>query len=142
MKVYLKKDDGCLVPVDKSSQECIDGLKGNQWYKVSITKPRNVKFHQKFFALLNIVIEQSDYFTGKAQGMAIEELKERIKVKTGHFTITSEVDIEGYGKVPILKTRSIAFDKMDNITFEAFYNTALTILKTDKELGVEGLVFE
>lgn len=141
-EIFIKKENNLLVPADKSSEERLEDLKSGQWYKAKIYKPRNVKFHRKFFALLNAVIEQSDYFTGKSGSMAIEELKERIKIKTGHYNITSEVDIEGLGKVPILKTRSIAFDKMDNITFEAFYNTALHILRTDKDLGVEDLVFE
>lgn len=134
MKIFIKRNGGRLEPANAISESLIEGLKNNTWYSAKITKPRNINFHRKFFALLNEVVERSDFYTGKAQGLAVEELKERIKFKIGHYKIFGKV--EG---VVIIKTKSISFGEMDNIQFEEFYKMAINAILEDEELGISEL---
>lgn len=48
MEIYLKKAGMFLIPESISSDEYAE-LKDGEVYKVTLTKPRNYKFHKKFF---------------------------------------------------------------------------------------------
>lgn len=133
MKIYLKKKEGVLVPSDRHSQDLIEGLKEGTVYRADIVKPRHLPFHNKYWVMLKIVIENSDYFTGMAPLIAKDLLHDMVKFNTGYWEI---IKIKG---IPVSRVKSINFDTMDNVKFEEFYKSAVDYISTDKELGVEGL---
>lgn len=134
MDLYLKKHNNTLIPADRHNESVLEELKNGQWYKAKLNIPRNINFHRKFFALLNTVVELSDFYTCKPKGLAVEELKERVKFKTGWYEIFTYVE-----DTPLVRTKSIAFDKMDNKQFEDFYNRAIDVIIQDEELNIKDL---
>jgi hypothetical protein len=94
-------------------------------YQLSITKPRNLSFHKKFFALLNVGFQNQDFYAN------FEDFKDEIKLKTGffkkHYTLKGNI---------IYFPLSIAFNKMDEIEFEELYEKTITVLIRDIIAGL------
>ena len=53
-EIYLIRQGKSLVPANESDLESLQKLKINHVYKADIVSPRNLKFHKKFFGLLNL----------------------------------------------------------------------------------------
>lgn len=133
MNILVTKKNGNLVPVDEYNQELLDELTYGKDYRVSIKEAREGKLHQKFFAILNQIVEMSDLYTGKSKSLAVEELLTMLKFKSGHY----EVFIEKNG-VNFVRPKSISYKEMDNVEFEAFYQTATgVIVKESDNLGID-----
>lgn len=78
-------------------------------------KPRrNMKFHKKYWSLLNAVILNQEHYK------TTDNLHEAIKFFAGYYETIIPLEGESF-----LKTKSIAFHSMDNQEFEDFYNVAL-----------------
>jgi len=109
----LRTKDG-LVPVDDASVKAV--LKVKEGYEIFAEyKPRrNMKFHKKYFALLNAVILNQEHYK------SVDNLHEAIKFKGGFYETI--IPLDGH---PFIKTKSIAFDKMDGQEFDEFYSVAL-----------------
>ena len=129
MEFYCRVLPEGLVPLDDADWSEKNKLGIGKDVKVHITKPRNLKFHRKFMALLTIVYdnlpekfcdpEDSDNYIGNLSSLLIA-----IKIDLGYCDIL-RVD----GKL-IYKPKSISFGKMDQSEFEHFYDLAVTdILK-------------
>jgi len=73
-----------------------------------------MKFHKKYFALLNaVIINQEHYKT-------VDNLHEAIKYLGGYYETI--IPLEGH---PFIKTKSISFHTMDNESFSDFYSIAI-----------------
>ena len=62
MKIHLIKSLGVLKPVDESDLEVFNNLKTGDIYSCEIKKPRNIKFHRMFFAMINLCFQNQDVF--------------------------------------------------------------------------------
>jgi hypothetical protein len=115
----VKKDFG-FFPVNDNDQEVCKKFADGEVYRCEIKKPRNLKFHRKFFALLQYVFENQEKYD------TVEDLRVEIELKAGNYTehITTK------GKL-IYIPKSIAFEKMDNVEFEALYNKAIDVVLKD-----------
>lgn len=114
MYLNLKKTPTGFIPVDEESVKVFNKVKDGFDIFAEYKPRRNMKFHKKYFALLNaVIINQSHYKN-------TDNLHEVIKFKGGYYDTI--VPLKGE---PILVTKSIAFDKMDNQEFEKFYSVAL-----------------
>lgn len=129
MEFYCRVLPEGLVPLDDIDWSEKNKLGIGKDVKVHITKPRNLKFHRKFMALLTIVYdnlpekfsnpEDSNNYIGN-----LSSLLTAIKIDLGYCDIL-RVD----GKL-IYQPKSISFAKMDQTAFEHFYDLAVTdILK-------------
>lgn len=133
MRIRVTKRNGSLVPVDQLGQDFFEELSYGKEYRVSIKENREHALHKKFFAILGQIVEMSDLYTGKSKSLAVEELLEKIKFKTGHYTIFLEKN-----GLNFIKTKSISFKNMDNLEFEAFYQTATSIIvRESDQLGID-----
>jgi hypothetical protein len=122
MKIHLIKQlNGSLLPAHDSDHEKLKKVKALSMVECDIKQPRNLKFHKKFFALLNMVyqnqpedctIQNFDHFRKyliKRSGYF-----EEIQTPTG---VTYEAD-------------SISFGSMTQETFDKLYSDVLdTIIK-------------
>jgi len=119
----VKKDYGFFPVNDNDLEVCKKFVEG-EVYRCEIKKPRNIKFHRKFFALLQYVFENQDKYDNA------EDLRVEIELKAGNYTehITTK------GKM-IYIPKSIAFEKMDNIEFEKLYNKAVDVILKDFIIG-------
>ena len=114
MELFLtKRTDGLFSPSYNSDYEAAKKIKPGDTVKAQIKKPRNVEFHRKFFALLNMAFENQDDFNNFDEFRAFMVMKagyyKRVVTKTGEFYLPA----------------SISFGNMDQIEFEELYGKML-----------------
>ena len=115
-----KLPNNLLSHVDDDGYDILKKIKIGEIYENEIKKPRNYKFHRKFFALLKLVFENQDKYDN------IKDLRVEIELKTGNY----EEHLTLKGKI-IYIPKSISFDKMDDIEFEKLYNKSIDIILSD-----------
>jgi hypothetical protein len=87
-------------------------------------KPRNLKFHKKFFALLNLVFENQDQYNN------LDHLRKDLTISAGYYDL--RLNIEG---VEIREAKSISFAKMTDTEFSDYYNRIIDVVV--KWLGID-----
>ena len=121
MDLFCKVTETGLVPLDDNDWEVKKLLRLGSDVKVHITMPRNIKFHRKFFALLNLTLDNMrENVQNKLHIYNIEALLTALKIDMGYYSI-----IKIAGKY-VARLRSISFAKMDQAAFEKFYDLAVT----------------
>ena len=96
----------------------------NEPVEFEFTKKRNLKFHKKFFSLLNLVFENQELYIN------IEHLRKDLTISAGYYIL--RYNFEG---VEITEAKSISFANMDEIEFSEFYNRVIDVVV--KWLGIE-----
>jgi hypothetical protein len=118
---------GKIMPLYDSDYETFKKVKRNKEVMVDITQPRNIKFHRKFFALINMVFENQDIYTD------INNLRYDLTMEAGFFN--EHVDFNGEIK---RTAQSISFSKMDEQSFSLLYgkfiDTVIRIMKWDSKM--------
>lgn len=121
---------GQLLPLFDNGK--VPRLRIGEIYLCKVSIPRNLKFHRKFFALLNLAfLNMSEHLQKHLHISSQETLLDYIKLGIGHFDIY-EVDGISY-----TKTRSISFSDMDEAEFEAFYNQAIDFILQYVAIGAK-----
>ena len=115
MEVWMKRGLRGLEPCDEAGLGLLRQIKQGQNVQVKVTKPRNVAFHRKFFALLNLV------WSSSGEWPSVEDLLVELKVRLG---LVKEVVLRDTGEV-VRVPGSISFAKMDDYEFSVFYEKAL-----------------
>lgn len=111
-RFLAKKRLGSLHPVDEQGESMLRKISPEDLLAVEVKRPRNGKFHRKFFAMLQIILENQSHYK------SIDDLLDVCKLRVGHCrTIETR---QGEVKVPA----SISFASMDQSEFEAFYDRA------------------
>ncbi len=124
MQLLLLRTPSGLLPHDEASVNAVKKIPIGECILSDWKPKRNIKFHEKYFALLNaVLVNQSHYKT-------IGLLHEAVKFRAGYF----ETLITHKGE-KFLKVKSIAFHSMDEVEFNMFYQRALDVCVelTDKE---------
>lgn len=123
MKIYVKNTQSGLIPMDSDDYDLKKRLKIGEVYSVDVKLVRNYQFHKKYFALINCAWE---YLTEKQQTFfkTIENFRKTIEVAAGHCEPFYSHDRKEWFDIP----KSIAFDKMDNKSFEDLYSRVLDVL--------------
>ena len=118
MKAYLVWTGTYLKPAYNQDHDNIKQCKFKigETYEIEVKKPRNIKYHKKYFALLNLVYENQEYFTD------FESFREYIIVKSGYYIKTITAKGEFY------KAKSISFASMDNVEFEKLFDSTLDVV--------------
>jgi hypothetical protein len=132
MEIYMIKTEQGLKPLYPSDLEAFNKLKGE--YKVTVTNPRNYRFHKKYFALLNLAFANQDQFD------EFTAFRYIIQMKAGYYTPV-KTD-KGVAYLP----DSISFAKMSEEDFSELYNKVLDIIcelldVSDSEIEKELLAF-
>lgn len=122
MKLFVKNTLSGLVPLYPADLEEKKRLKLGAEYEVEIKHPRNIGFHKKFFALVNIGHQNTSL------EMPFETYRRYVIMKAGYFKVYNT------GKGSYYEAESISFANMDQIQFEEVYSRVLDIII--KDLGV------
>lgn len=132
-EIYMiKRGDNSFAPAFDSDYEKIKRFKVGDPALFKIVKPRNYEFHKKFFALLQMTLENTPrllHVISKVTGEVVEvpytmeALLIEVKLKTGHY----EIHVTTKGK-PIYVPQSISFAAMDETSFEEFYKNAVQVV--------------
>jgi len=126
MELYLIKQlNNTFKLANDSDFEKSKKLKANEMFKCVVTKPRNLKFHKKFFSLINMVFHNQDIFQD------IDQLRKELTKAAGYY-----VQYVNHRGVMVYEAKSISFAKMDNTEFEELYSkfidTVVLIFKWDE----------
>lgn len=131
MKIWLVKNNGGLFPANNSDYEQLKKLKIGQEYLAEVKRPRNAKFHRKFFALMNLVYSNQEVFE------TLDEVRYYITMKCGYYRRVKTPSGE------MLLPKSIAFAKMSQSEFDDLYEKTLLKIEElfhfDKDLINENL---
>jgi len=123
-KITLIKTLNGFKPAYNSDIEIAKKIKLNEPFVYEFSSPRNIKFHRKFFALLNLVYDNQEIYTN------IDHLRYDLTIEAGFYTVRHNL----HG-VEILEPKSISFAKMNDIEFSEFYNAIVDVII--KWLGVD-----
>lgn len=114
VKILVVKKLSGLYPVDESGEAVIRKFGLGEIVSIDVTRPRNVAFHRKFFAMLHIILQNQDHYK------SMDALLTVCKLATGHYyTVETK---SGLVKIP----DSISFAGMDETKFADFYDRACT----------------
>lgn len=120
-----------LAPCYADDLEKLKRLEHGRDYQVTVTRPRNIKHHRKYWALLNLVFDNLPEEL-EAHFKSVEDLHYEIKLQTGHRDKWTTM-----GGQEVWRVRSISFEKMDQTEFEAFYDAALDVITRYILPGIE-----
>ena len=111
-RILVVKNLGALRPVDDAGEAVLRRIGQGEIVTVELKRERNVQHHRKLFAMLQIVLENQDYYK------SIDDILDVCKLRIGHVrTVATK---QGEVKIP----SSISFAAMDQDAFNDFYNRA------------------
>lgn len=120
----IKGLNGSLKPAYDSDYELVKKIPLNEPITFEWSKPRNYKFHKKFFALINLVYQNQEIYNN------IEHLRKDLTISAGYYDLRH--NFEG---LEIQEAKSISFAKMDELDFSEFYNRIVEVIV--KWLGID-----
>ena len=136
MKMLLKNTVSGLQPMYDDDYEEKRKLKIGEVYRCEVKKERNIRFHRKYFALINTAWSflnemQTAFFNENINGF-----RKTIEVAAGHYEPVYNLQHNEWMHTP----KSIAFEKMDDAEFSELYervkdilfNTALKNISVDE----------
>jgi len=117
--VIMRRTIHGLVPSDLHQYDELIGnrIKLGDEVKCVITKPRNLKFHRKFFAMVNETFAMQNEFETIRQWRAV------VITGAGHCDF-----IKGKDGQMIALPKSIAFHNMDETKFNRLFEDVLTFI--------------
>lgn len=130
MDIHLVRTNLGLQAYADEDYEKLHKIKIGSIVKATIVRPRNVKFHRKFFSLINaawdsLTEQQRKNLRSK------ETFREQLLIVSGFSEPLYDIN----GKVFLERAKSISFAKMDEPAFDEVYNkvldTILTLLMAD-----------
>ncbi len=130
MEIHLVRTSLGLQPYGDEDYEELRKVKVGSVVKARIVQPRNVKFHRKFFAMINAAW---DSLTERQRTnlRSKEAFREQLLIVSGF----SEPVFDLNGRKFLERAKSISFAKMDEPAFNEVYDrvldTILTILIAD-----------
>lgn len=106
-----------LVPDNEEARQYVQHLKFGEPVMVTVKRPRNIQFHRKFFALLNVAFENQDKYED------FEAFRKEVTMRAGyweeHVHITGQISYTA---------KSISFASMDELEFADLYDKAVTAI--------------
>ena len=115
MKFLAVKRLSGLQPIDEAGETAMRKMGLGEVLTVEVKRPRNVRFHAKFFAMLQLILANQDHYK------SLEDLLDVCKLRTGHCrTIQTK---QGEVRIP----ESISFATMDDTEFADFLRPHLPL---------------
>jgi len=120
--ILVKQNNGSYIPAYPADDH--ESKKVKVGTEVKATRARNVKYHRKGFALLNLGFENQDTYDN------FEVYRQVITIKAGFVTWVKGKDEKEY---PF--PNSLSFDKMNAKQFEDWYAAILEIISKETKLS-------
>ena len=127
MKLLVVKTTFGLKPAYDSDLENFKKIPLNEIFEIEYKKRRNVRFHRKFFSLINLYYSNQDNYTN------VDDLRHDLLIVSGFYE-----DKTNYLTGEITRvSKSLKFSSMDEIEFnqvyEAVKNTISKLLSVSNE---------
>lgn len=117
---HVRKTVQGWVPVSAAAREFHAKTKLDQIVEVKERRPRNPQHHKKLFALLGVLVDNTDDFADTDDALL------GIKAVLGRGTWRK---LHPRAEREVFRPESIAFDAMDQVEFEAFYDAAVAAVR-------------
>ena len=124
-----KNKSGLFSPMDESDFNESRLVKVGDVVKAVVS--RNYMFHKKAFALLDLGFQNQNVYESK------EVYRKVLTIKAGYFDIAPNKDGE-----PYYFAKSLSFDKMKAVDFEAWFNATLNLLAVELSTSPEKIQSE
>ena len=112
--VLMKAPGGTLIPADESARETVAHWKIGQGVRAKVSRMRNLPFHRKFFAMLNLGFDAWEPEPVEVNGIPavknFERFRKDVLIQAGFYDLT--VNIRGEARA---EAKSISFASMDDI---------------------------
>ena len=119
IEILVRRQMGSLRPIDAMSEAQLLELPQGVTLKAVITRPRNVTFHNKFFALLTVLFPHQSYYP------TLTKFRKAVTIALGFC----EETVLPSGKI-MVEADSIAFHKMKEEDFEALMTRFFDLAET------------
>lgn len=126
VELLLVRQLGALRPADAAAEEAIADIPNGEVIKAVITRPRNIVFHRKFFALLKVLFPHQTYYP------TLTKFRKAVQIALGYCQETKLPS----GKI-MVEADSIAFHKMDEAEFDAFMQRFFELASTRILPGID-----
>lgn len=136
-EIRVKKKHGVLVPALPEDELLFESLKAGEIYGFDFKKKRNGKFHNKWFALLSVVMQHTEDKDGQGW-VNIDAVREEVLKDIGHC----ELVWNPRRQRKEWKAKSIAWAKMDEAAFNRIYQDSLTVIVKDYLPGWDKPTFD
>lgn len=122
-----KIQGGSLIPADDESAEALTRIKPGETVRVKWSRPRNVKLHRKFFAMLNVGFDAWEPPKLEHHNLPVQKNFERFRkdvvIAAGYYTVVANLK----GEVRA-EAHSISFANMEEDEFNAVYSKCADVL--------------
>jgi len=118
MELYLVKQFDNTFKVVAEDYDKIKKIKPLKVVKCKVTQPRNLKFHRKYFALINLVFRNQEQYTNS------DHLRKDLAIASGYYT--QHTTFNGQTRT---EAKSISFTKMTELEFSELYNATLNAIE-------------
>jgi len=126
-EIFLIKRCGVLMPASDADTETLANIAEGETVRADIKRPRNVAFHKKYFALLDVLFDIFDpqvpeekWYNGVKPIKNRKRFRKDIAIMTGFSEMV--VDIKGNCKA---EAKSISFGSMDETEFSELYSKTI-----------------
>ena len=114
-----------LYPADEAGEAVLRTLAQGELVTLELKRPRNLAFHRKFFAMLQIILQNQDHYK------SVDDLLDVCKLRIGHSRKIQTT--HGIVEVPA----SISFSALDDTGFQDFYDRACQWVITEVIPGLK-----
>ena len=130
--VYLIRTIHGLAANDDTARDYLRRVKLGDVVKAEIVRPRSVKYHRRFFGMLNTVWQAcGDWHT-------VDELLTELKFRAGLVDRQKVIDrTTGEVLAEIIKPQSISFAAMSDDEFRAFVDRCIKIICEEMVPGLD-----
>ena len=120
--LLVKTTFGTLDAADPETQQYLRGLGAGEILKAKITRPRNIKFFRKYFALLGLVWENAEQV--QEQFGTFDKFRKAVIIEAGYYDVVPMFD--GTNRI---EPMSISWAKMDEKNFGELYIASVDALQ-------------
>lgn len=125
-ELLLIKRHGILQPMTDDDAQIIHGMKSGEVYRMKWSKPRNYKFLQKYFVLVNDVLfelftPEPVFYKGVAAVKSHDRFRKDLLIATGHYELVVNIKNECRPEA-----KSISFAELDEAGFDRIYRLTIS----------------
>lgn len=134
-EIYLRRTLAGLAATDEAGVEALRKIKQGDIVRCEVSRPRNVQFHRRYFALLNTV------WATCGDWPDVEALLRELKFRVGLVDVQRVVDRKtGEVLAELQIPGSISFASMSEDQFREFYNRCVDVVCRDMVPGLDDAV--
>ena len=124
--LFVKKPYGVLMPCYAQDVDNMARIKNGSTVRANVCMPRNIFFHRKFFALLDVgyTYWEPPLYQGNPVQKNPERYRKDVTILAGRSHVVPRVD----GSFTV-EADSISFANMPQDEFENLYNGAIEVLR-------------